>query len=400
MSEDTDLEALRGEVRAWLDSNAPKTWREDYKAMSHGQFAEAQRAWFATLVEGGYAAPHWPAGLAPGSGRTLAQQKVIYEEMARADTPRLLLSFVSTYHAASTFLECGTEEQKARYLPAILEGETWCQGFSEPNAGSDLASLKCRASRETRDGREVYVVNGQKVWSTMAQYADKCLLLVRTNSEGAKQAGITFLLMEMKAKGVTVRPISQIQGDEEFCEMFLDEVEIPVENRVGEEDKGWAVAQATLSSERGLTLMELTYKMRGALSRIAELIRKNGLEDDRGVLRDFGQLVTRCDEACAIADQFLQNRIDGIEGLGDASIVKNTYSRVLREYSLLGTRLGGIDEQYRAPIVFGDLTTGNWMADFMNSYAWTIAGGSEEVQRNIIAERMLEMQREPKNWVL
>jgi alkylation response protein AidB-like acyl-CoA dehydrogenase len=396
MSDEPNLEALRGEVRGWLDASAPKGWREAYKAMTHAEFAEAQRAWFRTLVDGGYAAPHWPAGLAPGSGRSLAEQKVIYEEMARADTPRLLLSFVSTYHAASTFLECGNAEQKARYLPAILQGETWCQGFSEPNAGSDLAALKTRAERRG----DVYVVNGQKVWSTMAQYADKCLLLVRTNSDGPKQAGITFLLMDMKAKGVTVRPINQIQGDQEFCEMFLDEVEIPVSDRVGEEDKGWAVAQATLSSERGLTLMELSYKMRGALWRIAELIRANGLEDDRGVLRDFGQLVTRCDVACAIADQFLKNRIEGIERVGDASIVKNTYSRVLREYSLLGTRVGGIAEQYRAPITFGDLTTGNLMADFMNSYAWTIAGGSEEVQRNILSERMLEMPREPKNWVL
>jgi alkylation response protein AidB-like acyl-CoA dehydrogenase len=400
MSDEADLEALRREVRGWLETNAPNGWREAYKAMSHEEFAAAQRDWFHTLVEGGYAAPHWPAGLAPGAGRSLAEQKVIYEEMARADTPRLLLSFVSTYHAASTLLECGTDAQKARYLPAIIDGETWCQGFSEPNAGSDLAAIKTRAERRTVDGREVYVVNGQKVWSTMAQYADMCLLLVRTSSEGVKQAGITFLLMDMKTRGVSVRPINQIQGDQEFCEMFLDDVEIPVESRVGEEHKGWAVAQATLSSERGLTLMELTYKMRGSLSRISELIRKNGLEEDRGVLRDFGQLVARCDSACAIADQFLQNRIDGHEGLGDASIVKNTYSRVLREYSLLGTRLGGIEEQYRAPIVYGDLTTGNWMADFMNSYAWTIAGGSEEVQRNIIAERMLEMQREPKGWVL
>ena len=194
-----------------------------------------------------------------------------------------------------------------------------------------------------------------KTWSTMAQYADKCLLLVRTNSDGPKQAGITFLLMDMNAKGVTVRPINQIQGDQEFCEMFLDDVEIPVTDRVGEENAGWAVSQATLSSERGLTLMELTYKMRGALWRIAELIRRNGHEEDKGLLRDFGQLVVRCDTACAIADQFLQNRIDGIERVGDASVVKNTYSRVLREYSLLGTRLGGIDEQYRAPIVYGDL---------------------------------------------
>lgn len=393
MTDTSQLETLRQEVRGWLDENAPHGWRQAYKAMSHEEFAQAQRGWFAKLVEGGYAVPHWPAEW-PGGGRSLAEQKVIYEEIARADCPRLLLSFVSTYHAASTLFECGSEEQKARYLPAILKGETWCQGFSEPNAGSDLAALKARAERKG----DVYVINGQKVWSTMAQYADKCLLLVRTGSDGPKQAGITFLLMDMKAKGVTVRPINQIQDDQEFCEMFLDDVEVPVSERVGEEGAGWAVAQATLASERGLTLMELSYRMRGALWRVAELIRQNGRENDPGVLRDFGALVTQVDSACAIADTFLENRINGIENIGDASIVKNTYSRALRAYSLLGLRLGGLDEQYKAPITYGDLNTGNWMADFMNSYAWTIAGGSEEVQRNIISERMLGMQREPRDW--
>ena len=397
MTDTPELEALRTQVRTWLAANAPHGWRD--AEMTHEEFAQSQRAWFRKLVEGGYANPHWPANW-PGGGRTLAEQKVIYEELARADTPRLLLSFVSTFHAFSTIEEWGTPEQKQRYLPAILDGETWCQGFSEPNAGSDLAGLRTRAERQVRAGREVYVVNGQKVWSTMAQYADKCLLLVRTNSDGVKQAGITFLIMDMKASGVTIRPINQIQGDQEFCEMFLDDVEVPVEDRFGEEDKGWAVAQSTLSSERGLTLLELSYRMRGALARVAKLIRENGREQDAGVLRDFGQLATRVDTACAIADQFLQNRIAGIEGLGDASIVKLTYSRVLREYALLGLRLGGMAEQYRGPITFGDLNTGNWMADFMNSYAWTIAGGSDEVQRNIIAERMLEMPREPKHWTL
>ena len=394
MTDATQLQSLRSEVRTWLAANAPHGWRAAYQGMTHAEFAQAQRDWFATLVKGGYAIPHWPAEW-PGGGRSLAEQKVIYEELASADCPRLLLSFVSTYHAASTLMECGDAGQMARYLPRILEGETWCQGFSEPGAGSDLASLNCKAERRG----DVYVVNGQKVWSTMAQYADKCLLLVRTSSQGVKQAGITFLLMDMQAKGVTVKPINQIQGDQEFCEMFLDDVEVPVEERVGEENAGWAVAQTTLSSERGLTLMELSYRMRGALRRIAELIRQKAREDDKGVLRDFGQLVARVDSACAIADQFLDNRMRGIERVGDASVVKNTYSRVLREYALLGTRLGGLEEQYRHPITYGDLNTGNWMADFMNSYAWTIAGGSEEVQRNIIAERMLEMQREPKGWV-
>jgi alkylation response protein AidB-like acyl-CoA dehydrogenase len=153
------------------------------------------------------------------------------------------------------------------------------------------------------------------------------------------------------------------------------------------------------SVRKVLALMELGYRMRGSLWRIAELIRERGRQEDAGILRDFGRLGAQVDATCAIADQFLENRIAGEERVGDASIVKNSYSRALREYARLGVRLGGMAEQYRKPIVFGDLNTGNWMADFMNSYAWTIAGGSEEVQRNIIAERMLGMPREPKGWV-
>ena len=386
------LDILRREIRDWLAANAPADWRA---ADTHPAFVEQQRAWFKTLVAAGYAVPHWPAEW-PGGGRSLAEQKVIYEELARADAPRLLLSFVSTYHAYSTIAECGSAEQHARYLPAILEGETWCQGFSEPGAGSDLAALKCKAERKG----DVYVVNGQKLWSTMAQYADKCLLLVRTSGDGPKQAGITYLLMDMKLPGVTVRPIHQIQGDEEFAEIFLDNVEVPVGERVGDEGAGWAVAQATLASERGLTLMELSYRMRGNLWRAACLIRDKGRSEDAGILRDFGQLTTQIDAVCALSDQFLENRMAGIERIGDASIVKNCYSRALRAYADFGVRLGGLDAQYRHPITFGDLNTGNWMADFMNSYAWTIAGGSEEVQRNIIAERMLDMPREPKGWTL
>ena len=388
------LDTLRQEVRLWLEANAPQDWRDH--CTTEEAFVALQRSWFATLAKGGYAVPHWPAGW-PGGGRGLAEQKVIYEEFARADTPRLLLSFMSTYHAASTLFEWGSEAQQQYYIPRILDGEIWCQGFSEPNAGSDLASLKTRAERQG----DVYVVNGQKLWSTMGQFADKCLLLVRTSSEGAKQAGLTYLLLDLKAKGVTVRPIHQIHGDEEFAEVFLDNVEIPVTDRLGEEGQGWAVAQSTLSSERGLTLLELSARMRGALWRIGDLIRANGRDNDSGILRDFGRLATKVDAACAIADQFLANRIAGEERVGDASIVKLSYSRTLRDFTSLGLRIGGMDVQYHDPITFGGgMETGNWMADFMNSYAWTIAGGSDEVQRNIIAERLLGMPREPKSWTL
>ena len=388
------LETLRHDVRAWLEANAPKDWRA--ACTTHEAFLDTQRGWFAKLVEGGYAVPHWPAEW-PGGGQGLAEQKVLYEELARADTPRLLLSFMSTYHAASTLFEWGSAEQQAKYIPRILEGEIWCQGFSEPGAGSDLAAVRTRAERRG----DVYVVNGQKLWSTMGQFADKCLLLVRTSTQGVKQAGLTYLLLDLKAKGVTARPIHQIHGDEEFAELFLDDVEIPVADRLGEEGQGWAVAQSTLSSERGLTLLELSARMRGALWRLADLIRDNGRENDAGVLRDFGRLATKIDAACAIADQFLANRIAGQERVGDASLVKLTYSRTLREFTSLGLRVGGLEAQHHEPIVFGGgMETGNWMADFMNSYAWTIAGGSDEVQRNIIAERLLGMPREPKTWTL
>lgn len=387
------LDTLRSEIRAWLETNAPRDWRSS--ADTHEKFVAEQRAWFGKLLKAGYAIPHWPAAF-PGGGRSLAEQKVIYEELARADAPRLLLTFVSTYHAFATVHECGSAEQQARYLPGILDGDIWCQGFSEPNAGSDLAAIKTRAQRRG----DVYVVEGQKVWSTMAQYADYCLLLVRTSSDGPKQAGLTYLLMDMGSPGVSVRPIHQIQGDQEFAEIFLDGVEIPVGERVGEEGEGWAVAQATLASERGLTLMELAYRMRGNMFRLVHTAHAAGLSQDAGVQRDLGRLATQVDAVCALADRFLEKRMNGQEAIGDASVVKNAYSQALRAWADLGLKTGGIAAQYREPITFGDLNTGNWMADFMNSYAWTIAGGSEEVQRNIIAERLLAMPREPKEWQL
>jgi alkylation response protein AidB-like acyl-CoA dehydrogenase len=388
------LETLRHDVRVWIEANAPRGWRAT--CTTHEGFLATQRQWFARLVEGKLAVPHWPAQW-PGGGRSLAEQKIIYEELARADTPRLLLSFMSTYHAACTLFEWGDADQQARYVPRILQGETWCQGFSEPNAGSDLAGIRTRAERRGN----VYVVNGQKLWSTMGQFADKCLLLVRTSSEGARQAGLTYLVLDLKTKGVSARPIRQIHGDEEFAELFLDEVEIPVSDRLGAEGEGWAVAQSTLSSERGLTLLELSARLRGARWRLADLIRTSGRANDAGILREFGQLVTSIDAACALADQFLANRIAGEESVGDASLVKLMYSRTLRAFTSLGLRIGGLSAQIHDPIVFGGgMETGNWMADFMNSYAWTIAGGSDEVQRNIIAERMLGMPREPKSWVL
>ncbi len=396
MNSDSKPEALRSEVRTWLQQNVPKNWRAAMTGNSQEAFVDAQRDWFARLVQAGYATPHWPQGW-PGGGRSLAEQKIIYEEIAHADAPRLILYFVALYHAACTLMECASQAQKDKYLPRILKGEIWCQGFSEPNAGSDLASLRTRA--ELRGDR--YVVNGQKIWSTMAQYADRCLLLTRTGKSDPPQGGQTYLLLDMKTKGITVRPISQITGDDEFSEIFFDNVEIPVEDRLGEEGNGWALAQATLSSERGLTLVELNQRMRYSLSRLVTVIRERGRTDDAAIRRDLGKLVAKVDASCALADRYMLKRISGEEVFGDASLVKLCYARTLREFVLLGMRISGLQGQYHEDFTRGGgQETGNWTVDFMNSYNWSIAGGSDELQRNIIAERLLGMPREPRTWKL
>lgn len=393
MSDGHKLEVLRSEVRGWLAENVPTDWREQQAGDNIPGFIASQRAWLARLVDGGYATPHWPAGW-PGGGRPLAEQVAIFEEIARADAPRMSLFFVSLYHAAMTLVECGTPAQAARHLPAILQGEIWCQGFSEPNAGSDLASL--RTSAELKGDR--YIVNGQKIWSTLGQFADWCLLLVRTRSSGPKQAGITFLLMDMRSKGVMTRPIRQITGDEEFAELFLDGVEIPVENRVGAENEGWRVAQTTLSSERGLTLVELTERMARSLWRLIGLISSNGAEVDRlddEARRRVVDVASRIEALRAMIGTLMARRIAGQEAPGDASIIKLGYARVLRDFSALGLRLRGMAAQHDTRYVLGaGYETGNWMFDFMNSYQWNIAGGANEIQRNIIAERVLMMPRE------
>ena len=386
------VEEVRSEVRIWLATNVPPDWRKRQRGDDISSFVAMQREWLDRLVAGGYATPHWPAGW-PGGGRPLDEQVAIFEEIARADAPRMSLFFVSLYHAAMTLHEWGTEAQKARHLPAILKGEVWCQGFSEPNAGSDLASLKTRAERRG----DHYVVNGQKIWSTLGQFADWCLLLVRTDSSGPKQAGISFLLLDMKSKGVEVRPIRQITGDEEFAELFLTDVEIPVENLVGAENEGWRVAQTTLASERGLTLVELSQRLARALQRLIDACKEGKAFSTVDVewRRRMVELSSRIEGLCAMISETNERRMAGHDRPGDASIAKLAYTRILRDFINLGLRVEGVTAQRWSPYVMGaGFETGNWMFDLMNSYQWSVAGGSNEIQRTLVAERVLNMPRE------
>lgn len=392
MSDDVQrLEQLRMQTRAWLEENIPQDWRAAMTDTQDQVFLQFQRDWMKSLVSAGLATSHWHEGW-PGGGRTLAEQIVIVEELARADAPRLILYFISLYHAAMTLMEWGTPEQKNKHLPAILAGEVWCQGFSEPNAGSDLASLKTRA---VRDG-DHYVVDGQKIWSTLGQHADYCLLLVRTDASGPKQAGITFLLMDMRSEGVEVRPIRQITGDEEFAEIFLTGVRIPVANRLGEEGQGWRIAQTTLNSERGLTILELSERLSHSRWRLLEALGAGAdgqLADDQ-LRREAVDVFIQIDALSAMVKDMMGRLVAGQDVGGTASMVKLFYAQVLRSFTALGLRSQPAALRQQPFTLGGGHETGNWSFDYMNSFMWTIAGGSNEIQRNIISERVLAMPRE------
>ncbi|MFB4308204.1 acyl-CoA dehydrogenase family protein [Actinomadura sp. GTD37] len=392
-----DLAALRAAVRDWCAANVPDGWRERQTGASHDEFVEFQGEWLAALRAGGLAAPHWPADR--GGGFSLPEQAVIFEELARAEAPRLVLHFVSLHHAAATLLGAGTAEQRERHLPAILDGEVWCQGFSEPEAGSDLASLRTRAERRG----DVYVVNGQKVWASLAMYADWCLLLARTDADAPKRRGISYFLMDMRSPGLTVRPIRQAGGEEHFCEIFLTDVEIPAANLIGAENDGWRVAQRTLNAERGATMVELAERLAVGFGWLVDLARRStGLDgspmaDDPVVRDDLARLATEVRALRLLAARAVAEAESGASASGAlASVIKLYYSELLQRVTGYGVEIAGPAGQRaaRRPMSAG-WESGAWLLDFIGSWEWTIPGGTSEIQRSIIGERALGLPREP-----
>ena len=245
-----------------------------------------------------------------------------------------------------------------------------------------------------RDG-DHYVVNGQKIWSTLGQHADYCLLLVRTDSTGSKQAGITYLLMDMKSAGVECRPIRQITGDAEFSQIFLTDVRVPLANRLGEENAGWRVAQTTLRSERGMVLFELTERMSGARWSLLDAIADaQGIVRDDQLRREVVDVFIQIDAVRALVHRMMADQIAGKDVAGAASIAKLAYSRTARAFTALGLRIAP-DGHIWQPYTLGiGNETGNWQFDYMGSFMISIAGGSNEIQRNIVSERVLGMPRE------
>jgi alkylation response protein AidB-like acyl-CoA dehydrogenase len=378
---------FRHHVRQWCQQNIPANWRREQTGVSEAEFAKFQKGWFQQLHTAGFAVPHWPAEW--GGGMSVDQQVVLYQELAAHDAPRLVLQFVSIHHAAATLLAAGTEEQRQRHLPAILDGEIWVQGFSEPEAGSDLASLRTTARR---DG-DHFVVNGQKLWASGGLHADWCLLLARTDPDAPKRKGISYFLMDMRSPGVDVRPIRNAVGDSHFCEIFLNDVVIPEANLVGPENAGWQVAQETLGTERGMTMLELSERLGNAGFRwLVEECRRTDAMDSR------------------VRDRLAQFEIEitGLRGLCrdmvsgtthspvDASIIKLFYSELLQRMTDFGAEIAGLDAHtVLAKPMSSGWESGAWMLDFIGSWEWTIPGGASEIQRTIIAERGLGLPREP-----
>ncbi|MGW1028565.1 acyl-CoA dehydrogenase family protein [Streptomyces sp. NPDC002577] len=395
-SSDNDLDEFRASVRAWCREHIPAGWRQAQTDVGDEEFVSFQKAWFQELRGAGFAVPHWPKEW--GGGMSVAEQIVLYQELAAHDAPRLVLAFVSIHHAASTLLAAGTDEHRRRHLPAILEGEIWVQGFSEPEAGSDLAGLRTTARKEG----DAYIVNGQKLWASGAVHADWCLLLARTDPDAPKRHGISYFLLDMRTPGVDVRPIRQATGASHFCEIFLNDVVVPATNLVGPENAGWRVAQETLGAERGMTMLELAERLGNAgfrwLVDACSQARPGGGRpiDDSAVRDRLAAFETEVTGLRALCRDLVERHDAGTAGPADASIAKLYYSELLQRMTDFGAEIAGLaaHTELHKPVSSG-WESGAWVLDFIGSWEWTIPGGTSEIQRTIIGERGLGLPREP-----
>jgi alkylation response protein AidB-like acyl-CoA dehydrogenase len=380
---DMGLDEFRPQVRRWLDAN----WPGDPTQARPTRPDALQRWWFLRLRDAGLSIPHWPSEYG-GQDLSLAHRIVVAEEMARADAPALPMYVISLNHIPVTFLRWGTPEQRRKYLPGIADGDVWCQGFSEPNAGSDLVSLRTRADRTG----DVYLVNGQKIWSSYSMYAKYCILLARTDRNSRRHAGISYFVLDMKAPGVEVRPIPQATGKATFAEIFLTDVEIPAADLVGEEGLGWKVAQTTLSAERGVLSVEgierLRYRLEAAYGQASS--SADGWLSDPEHVRRFLDLfartlsVRRSLRALLADDPSVDERIL-------PALIKIASTELVQDSAEFLVRAGGLREQVGSDA--GDVRAAGAMLDYVSSFGGTIAAGSNEIMRNIIAERGMGMLR-------
>ncbi len=399
-----EAEAFRAQIRSWLEANLPEHWFEPGFSLSSAERAAFNERWTEKLFDGGWICAGWPTEYG-GKGLSLLEQVVLNEEFAKAGAP-MRADFFGDTLVGPTILQWGTEEQKREFIPGILRGSIgWCQGFSEPNSGSDLASLKTSA---VLDGDE-WVINGQKVWTTQAQHADYVFLLARTDPAAPQHAGISYLLVPMHQPGVDVRPITQVDGTAEFNEVFFTNARCPRGNVVGGVNNGWKVAMTTLGFERGSSSTTGYRRFLKEWEAIVQEAQHQPRRVDR-LTRD--RLVRSWSKVKIMEINGYRSLTDALNGTHDAALLgacnKMFWSETHREMMelaidvlgmsgqvLTGTQGTGADtggpRRGRADYPVSDL-----QASFFFSRSETIWGGTAEIQRNIIGERALGLPKEPR----
>ena len=389
---------FRDELRAWLTANVPQDWDsrrgEPAKAQSMEARFEFLKRWQRKMYEAGWAGISWPKEYG-GRGASLMEQVIFWQEMAQAGAPPLA-NVLGLGLIGPTLIAFGTEAQKKRYLSKILSAEEiWCQGFSEPNAGSDLANVSCAAELQG----EHYIVNGQKVWNSYGWAADWCELVVRTDPTQAKHKGLTVLLVDMKSPGVEVRPLRQMTGETEFNEIFFHDVRVPAENVVGKVNDGWSVAMGTLMHERGTFGAGLQVMYRRNMDRLIELAqtteRNGGKAADGPLIR---QKLAQCYAEIEIMRWNQMRAFSRISATGvpgpEGSIQKIFWSELNQRFQQIAQELLGPFGQLEQ----GDplaVDNGAWSYGYLRSRGNTIEAGTSEIQRNIIGHFVLGL---PKSY--
>ena len=403
-----EAEAFRAEIRAWLEEHLPAGWFESGFEMTPAERQAFHEDWTEQLYKGGWICASWPKEYG-GKGLSVMESVVLNEEFARAGAP-LRADFFGDTLVGPTILQWGTEEQKQEFLPKILSGTiSWCQGFSEPEAGSDLASLKTRA---VRDGDE-WVINGQKIWTTQAQYADYVFLLARTDPDASKHKGISYLLVPMNQPGVEVRPIVQPDGSAEFNEVFFTDARCPVDNVVGGLNDGWKVAMTTLGFERGSNATTSHRRFEKELEQIIDVARENGKAADpvvrQGLAKQWSKIqIMRINGLRTLSATVTGKRDAAVAALGATN--KMFWSETHRDTMDLAIDILGAEGQ----LLTGDPTREEQVpgygrrqindrypasvlqSSFFFSRSETIWGGTAEIQRNIVGERVLGLPKEPR----
>lgn len=387
----------RSRARAWFQANTPRDWR------TRTDRVEFDRWWLRKLHEAGYLVPRWPREYG-GEDLSLELQLVLREEMQRADAPLPGTFYCALHHASDAIREYGSEVQKKRHLPRILAAEEiWCQAFSEPNAGSDLANIQTSARRED----DHYVLNGQKTWSSGAMRADRAILPARTDPEAPKRRGISYFLVDLRTPGVDVRPIRQMSGEAHFAEIFLDDVMVPVGDRLGEENQGWSIIRSTLNTERGLGFLGFAAATREQIGDLIDRANERGLLSSAdGQWSDLRQVLAVQYAEAEILHELCEQLLRELRETGQvgtvASLLKLFQSELGHRVTRTAVRVGGLKGLLAGQEVGLQRSAGSagvpsdWFQQHLASWVTLIGAGTSEIQRNSISEGVLGLPREPR----